>query len=329
MKKDLDVNEIIKLYKNGLSCAKIGKKFNTTHNTISSLLKKEGIEVVIQPNKYILDEKSIVDLYKNGDSLTNIAKKFNVSRKVITRIIKNNNIEITNLYNSKHKYNEDYFNKIDCEEKAYWLGFLYADGNVIYNKKYAVDIGLSETDILHLKKLKYQLCSTSKITCRNIKLNDKFHRSCRLIIHNKKIVEDLINLGCVPNKSLILKFPNNNQVPYKFLRHFIRGYFDGDGSVYLNKSKRNYSLCVNFIGTYDFLNELNNYFIENLDNYTKTNIYKKENGNSYFILKTRNQATSILDFLYNDSSIFLERKFNKYINLKQMTCRPKPTLQET
>ena len=123
-------------------------------------------------------------------------------------------------------FDEHKFEKIDTEEKAYWLGFLDADG-CIHNGRnydYGIELGLQEQDYSHLVKFKDFIEKDNKI-CYREKIN-----SYRYQFKNKTMNKDLINLGCVPHKSLILKFPDEDQVPDNFLIPFIRGYFDGDGS---------------------------------------------------------------------------------------------------
>lgn len=118
----------------------------------------------------------------------------------------------------KFAVNESYFEKINSFNKAYWLGFLFADG---YNRYSEITINLHSKDIQHLEKFKNALSSEHKIRqhpSRNI-ATFKFR--------SLKMGKDLYNLGCIKNKSLIMDKPSN--IKEKFLPAFIRGYFDGDG----------------------------------------------------------------------------------------------------
>lgn len=71
--------------------------------------------------------ETIINLYNNQESLNEIGKTFNVSRNVIKRILEESKIEIRKR-TQKHKGNYSIFETIDNSEKAYWLGFLAADG---------------------------------------------------------------------------------------------------------------------------------------------------------------------------------------------------------
>lgn len=207
---------------------------------------------------------------------------------------------------SKYKFKENFFEIIDTEEKAYWLGFLYADGCVRNNKKnriYAVRLRLAVKDLSHLKKFKKALCSNHpiKINTDRIKYKNKWNEFdiCSIYVYSIKMVEDLIALGCIPKKSLILKFPNAKQVPEKFIHHFIRGYFDGDGHIGFNHKFK-------LMGTKKFLNKVKDII--------KVGKIKPQCNVFFLCAYKKKSIISIRDFLYRDYSICLKRKeiiFNK------------------
>ena len=141
------------------------------------------------------------------------------------------------------------FEKIDTEEKAYWLGFLYADGSV-GSKEDKIELGLAEKDLKHIEKFKTFMNINNKISYR------EKTKSYRMSFRSAQCKQDLINKGCVPKKSLILNFPNENQVPKYLIRHFIRGYFDGDGCFSRQLHNIIVSPTVGFIGTKDFLEKI-------------------------------------------------------------------------
>lgn len=198
--------------------------------------------------KYIYDLEKIKKDLSLGISLT----KIKGNRNTISKILKENNIEIPNKNNKLYNYNDTIFEIIDTEEKAYWLGFLYADGNVTKrlikkeNRKdkfsYQLELSLAEVDKDHLIKFgrfMFQDFNEEKnLKKKIIKLKEKEYIAYKITINSKKIVEDLIKLGCVPKKSLILTYPTEEQIPFKLQHHFIRGYFDGDGCVSFNNFKK-------------------------------------------------------------------------------------------
>ena len=162
---------------------------------------------------------SAVKFYKeNSITITACAEKFSCDRHALSRWLKKSGLKINP--HGKQLLNSDKFSCIDTEEKAYWLGFLYADGNVRENK---ISLELAVKDKEHLEKFNQFMEKEKDILTSG-------HR-VRCLFMDKKVYQDLVNLGVVPNKSLILKFPNYNQVPKNLIRHFIRGYVDGDGSL--------------------------------------------------------------------------------------------------
>jgi intein-encoded DNA endonuclease-like protein len=233
-------------------------------------------------------------------TLTNICKKYNFTRWSFTKYLKTNNI-CTKRKISAH---ENIFENIDSEEKAYWLGFLYADGSITYNinqKRYVVEIGLSIKDINHLINFK-KFINTDK----DIEIKDD-GKTCRISVNSKKICEDLIKLGCIPKKSLILKFPNKNQVNKKFIRHFIRGYFDGDGCISFNKRSRSFK--VTLLGTIEFVNGIIKKL--NLVEY-KIDKDRRHLGNTFTLRFNSIEGFNFINLLYLNSNIYLNRKFERY-----------------
>ena len=219
---------------------------------------------------------------------------------------------------SKYNYNKDYFEKIDTEDKAYWLGFLYADGciNRLYrNEKLSnmnLEIGLCKEDTEHLNK--FSRCIESNVPIKN-KINTyKGHKyeSSRLIICSKKMCYDLWDKGCTPQKTYTIKFPDNNIVPDKFIRDFIRGYFDGDGCIYVNEKTGRIEVTIT--GMFDMLNGISNFLISKKILRVKPKLYKdkRSEANTMYIYG-KDSIKEILDYLYKDSNIYLDRKYAKYI----------------
>lgn len=113
-----EIEEFIKLYNSGESCAQIAKKYDTTGNTISSMLKRNGIEVINRQNQLNFDINAVIKDYNNGESLARLAKKYKTTANCLSRKLKQKNIEIINQQN-RTKFNENIFDSIDTEDKAY------------------------------------------------------------------------------------------------------------------------------------------------------------------------------------------------------------------
>lgn len=318
--KKEDIDNIIKLYQNGNSCTKISKMHNTTGNTISALLKRNNIDVI---NKQNLKRYKIEDIIKDycefKISITQISKKYKSSSTKISSDLKKYGIVVENFHN-KSKFNEHIFDIIDTEEKAYWLGFIFADGYISSSdikgkNKYQFELSLSGKDASHLLKFnKFVSYVGNNVKFGNIKLKEKTFTRCRWSVSNKHLWETLNAYGCTPKKSLTLTFPDKNIfTEQKLIIPFIRGYFDGDGCVYELKGKSP-SLAISVLGTTQFLNPIVELFFPR--NLTKNH---DKNNVTYMYALNRRQAFVFLYVIYYNASIYLNRKYQKFYNWKN--CR--------
>ncbi len=247
------------------------------------------------------DEEIILNEYVvNKKSKRSILNEYKFSNYKINKVLKNNNIIIRNNSFNSRKYNidENFFGVIDTEDKAYWLGFIMADGWITCGK--VLGIKLHPKDKSHLKKF---LNSTNSnypihegVSTHGYSIGGKF---VNLNITNKKLYNDLLDKGVLVKKSKTLEFPN--KIPNNLINHFIRGYFDGDGSVF--KRPDGY-LGVNVLGTENFLKK-----ILEFSNINK-NIYKYKKKEIHYISLCCKDATKFLEYIYKNSILYLERKKN-------------------
>jgi hypothetical protein len=256
---------------------------------------------------------SICQMYNEGKTTKEVAAFFKVSDSLIYKILKINYVELRSTGKIKFKVNENFFSKIDNEEKAYFLGFLYADGN-LSTKIYTVSIELQERDKEILKKFK-ELISTDSPLKERTRKNNKY---ISLTICQKHICEQLIKLGCVSNKSLILNFPNKDIVPEHLVRHFIRGYSDGDGCIsnYIKNNYKAYSWDI--VSTNNFCQHIQE-IIKKLHVNSTIRYVSKNMITSRLTVGGNNQTKIILDWLYQDANIYLQRKYDKYLDFINYT----------
>lgn len=249
-------------------------------------------------------------MYLEGNSIEQIAKELHLERRCFSHFLKDNGIEVKNP-TLKRNLNEDFFEVIDTEEKAYWLGFLYADGYIGEKfrngklKQMTLEVALKGSDDEHLIKFMNSLeYSNYKITHRTVNNSD----TCRVGIYCTKLCKDLINKGCTPKKSLILQFPSYNIVPKDLMKHFIRGYIDGDG--YLGVKHNNtcdtlrFSICS---GSEDFLLSL----VKEMGLKNTDYRYRKDNRSNLYIIEIHKEPTlRIINYLYKNSKVHLTRKYD-------------------
>lgn len=249
-------------------------------------------------------------MYLDGLSLRQIERDIGYDRKKLSQQLKQDDVKVVSrgITNGTQKYrhNVESFQSIDCEEKAYWLGFLYADGNV-YPPRGQLELGLAEKDKHHLERFRDFISPQVPVKKRIVTINNKHHIAYRIQINSMSIVQDLIRNGCIPNKSMKLSFPNEHIVSKKLVHHFIRGYFDGDGSSFMRKEKtwKNQAV-VSIVGNRSFLGSL----VQHLTpvGISSTNrFYKKGQAYSYHITGNGNYK-KFHSYIYNNATIYLERK---------------------
>lgn len=305
------LNKAVKMLEAGISKRQICLRLNIEKHTFNNKLKE--LNIYKPSNKggtrNTSYDNEILIMYKENMSIEKISKKLQVSTNLVWHCLKENNY-IKNNYNI-YNYNTDIFEKIDNEEKAYWLGFLYADGYI--NLQKGVELTLCEKDKNHLEKFKDFINPDYKLKYR---INVKAYR---ISICSVKIANDLNKLGCMQTKSLILKFPSYKQVPKKLIHHFMRGYFDGDGSVFLNKpSKGNGTKIqcgISILGTKEFLDEFDK-ILFNECKLTHKNKYGRC-GEAYQLRRGGNlQTKKIFNYLYKDATIYLDRKYARFCRLE-------------
>lgn len=222
---------------------------------------------------------------------------------------------------SKYNYNKDYFSIIDTEDKAYWLGFLYADGciNRYYKneklKSMSLELNLCEKDKEHLNKFLKCLNSNVPIQEKTNNVGGKQYKSYRLTINCTKLCYDLIDLGCTPQKTYTIKFPTDDIVPKNLMKDFLRGFFDGDGCISVTRMNDKPHIVTNFSGMSGMLKSISDFLISEKILRVIPKIHKderrEETYNMYFYGSDSNKE--FLDYLYKDATIYLDRKYNTYI----------------
>lgn len=274
------------------------------------------------------------EMYENGKKFYQIANELGVNRKTVSIKLKELGYKADERYVRKinpeklrkydYSYAENIFEVIDTEEKAYWLGFLYADGYVSYRNN-TVSLALAEEDIEHLNKFRHFFRLDNKpFTRKTKKVNNKKYIGYEFSICNEKIKSDLCKLGCCPQKTFNITFPSDNIVPSNLKKDFIRGYIDGDGCITTSQSSY---ITLDIVGTDSFLDGYQKWTrlkYNKLHHFKDTDV--KHSMYSGFA------AIYILDILYENATIFLERKHNKYLELRRLRMssvkRPKSIIAE-
>ena len=254
-----------------------------------------------------IEKSEILNQRKIGVSEKEILINFDISSRQYYNLLKLNNIERNKLV--RYGFNEDYFEVIDSEDKAYFLGFIIADGNISKNNN-SVRIIQKETDILY--EFKKFISFEGPIFTRN---DGKIYF---ITVASSKMKNDLDKLGISSNKTMVVKYPD---ISKKLQNHFIRGVFDGDGCISLrtdkrdNKQRGQFNICS---GSYDFIKEYYDKLVifANLGGKNKIRCPK---GTDYVVdWGGLSDIENIYDFLYKDANVFLKRKketFDKVVSI--------------
>lgn len=267
----------------------------------------------------ISKQNTIVSEYLNSDiSCVELGQKYHLHENTIIRWLENRGIKrraSNTRFNRKYTLNENYFDKIDTEAKAYFLGLLYADG-CNSEDLHRFDINLQEEDRYILELLCQELETNKPLELR-IKKNKKHKNAVSITITSHRISIQLAKLGCVQRKSLILEFVKPNLIPENLMHHFVRGYFDGDGCV-TKYNKLGIKLCI--ASTEKFCLGLHNY----LSRYFQLDwrFYKncKKTGNlitTVMQLGKFKQIYTFLFWLYKDATVYLKRKYDNWLFFKE------------
>ena len=306
----------------------------TGTGTIARKLRSLGVEVKNHLLKPVtVSDEELVQMYNSGMSLMEIAKRVSNSKGAMVVRQKLQELGVDTSYKSNsHKYrekmshsfhhytlDEHVFDCIDTEEKAYWLGFLMADG---YNHedKTAVCLRLQTEDEEILEKFKVFLKSDVPIyTFNRVTKVSHLQREYKEVrVNSVYLSKQLAKLGCNQGKTYTLEFPNcisDDLVP-----HFIRGYFDGDGCIAITnrnnrKSPNSKEYQFTLTGRKEFLEIVQQHLINNVG-VSKTLLNKHRSNFAQSIhYNGFNVVSRILDYLYKNATIFLKRKHDKYLQI--------------
>ena len=338
--------------------SEIAKHLNRTFNAISGQMDKLGLvrnkSWTSEEEQYLLDhfinmthkemgdvlgrtEGSVrakcfdMNLYKNEipwteEEITYIKDHYmEMSNKEIAKVLNRTDnaihIKASKMGLKKYPYYCDYhyFDNIDTEEKAYWLGFISADGWISKKDKTnscSVGIELQYADIKHLQKFNKSISGNYKITdrwktCSLSKNTEKKNHMCVIRIYSMIMHDALCDLGISNTKSYDLSIP---KLKDDLIRHYLRGYFDGDGCLTITNKTFSVSIIT---ASERFKNDFLS--IMNLEEIIFTEAsYVNEFGTIMYrpFLSSNEKKIKFLDYLYQDSSIYLDRKYKKYLKAK-------------
>ena len=244
-------------------------------------------------------------------TVTQLSEKYKIHKDSISIWLRKNHCttkELTGIRNRKYNVNDNYFEHINSYNKAYLLGVFYSDGYLV-TEGITKRIGLDVKDTEWLQSIGKELESEAPLY-KTAKEQLK-----RLKITSPKMYEDLKKLGCVENKTFLLKFPTVEQVPKEFQLAFILGLWDGDGSIVIctpRKSTHQPSFKIDLTGTKELLEGVQR--VLNLSHIKLYQRFPERNRNNWTLsVHGVNNVAQVLNKIYKDAPTFcLKRKHEKF-----------------
>lgn len=291
--------QIIEFYNNGNSMKATGLEFGISPVTVKNVLDRNNIQKRTSGGIYKLPNEEIINKYKSGLSCNKIALEYGVTFHTISNILKKYNIKRDNIYHNLNLI-ENYWENIDSFDKAYFLGFLLADGNITKNQ---VKMELSKKDEEILYIFNNYTNSSNKIISIDRKNKGKFSA---FSVKRKKWIEDLSKYGMVPNKTFITEIPKLN---LDLMPHLIRGLIDGDGWITCKGNQ------IGFCGTEKCVTQLRDYLVSTLGVFNVKIIH--QNTNVWQVSWSSKRDIKLIgEYIYKDKhDCFLLRKYKNYLEL--------------
>ena len=295
--------EFLKANYQSMTIEEIASALEKTYSCVFSQARKIGLSKTgCKNNKWSDEEISFIKEHYQDMTTNEIAEYLNRTPKAVH--VKKSRLGLKN--DPIYSYDRNKFEKILTEDDAYWLGFLYADGYVCHsNNSWWYGVELQYRDIGHLKKL-------NKYMNGNMHIDTFYHKSptsenickmCKIMYCSKQLFLNLANCGCMQRKSKVITMPFG-VVPEQLIRHFIRGYFDGDGScgIYRRSERKyiKYPRAKITCGSHDFVNQLKEY-LNNIN--IRCGIVTSKEGNYDIFFSGKDNVVNFLKYMYNESNI--------------------------
>lgn len=252
--------------------------------------------------KYSEDKvNKILLLHKQGLNPTEIAKELNTYNTTIRRILLKEGLTPRTQSQERAVVKTNPFIDLNDQQVQYWLGYIAADGNISKAPRNRVNVS-TNLDPDHLNKYIKFIGYPIKL----LKYLNKKYQVWEYSVNfaNKEVRDYLVELGLTPNKSLTLK------LNFPITWHFLRGLFDGDGCVRKCGNNNNVSLDL-ISASIDFINQIQEFLIS----HNILCLIRKHRNLYYITINKREYINLIYHLMYDDSSISLDRKREKYGSL--------------
>lgn len=298
---------ILNDFDEGLNTVELGLKYGRDNTTIGKLLKRNGLKARNIKSKLTKEQVlEAYDLYaKEMLTTLELGDLYSVDANTIANSFRRYGLSVRNSGHIPEVRDLDLFEKIDSEEKAYFLGLLMADGSIKEDKtSYTLSLELQERD----KHILYEFASflgLPRERVRKTKRQKKNSITYIVVVGSTNFCNHLMDKGIVPNKMGHKEMPSG--VPLSLMRHMIRGLIDGDGTV-KHKNKE-----VVLYGGGKMTQQVSNFLYRELPLKNKPAVKKYKNSVPRMTTYV-SDYNEIISYLYKDSTVFLKRKNPFYSN---------------
>lgn len=303
-KKAFPEEDICNHYQKSSSLSETARHFNTTVVTVGRILERRGLRTRLKtgkgrPSDLTKHRDKIIGLYKAGASISKIRDEIGVNTNTTnyTRLLKDAGLDIRTRGQQKAIYsvNQDYFSMIDTPMKAYIMGLIYTDGSVRTHPKKKFLIELHKDDEYTVELIRKEIGYTGPLY-----YTDK--NSVILSVHGEKMVNSLVSLGAIHNKTKTLTYPN--WIREDLIPHFMHGVLDGDGWASVSEANNvSVGICS---GAKDFFDGMTRFLNQHQIKFTTV---VTEGCNYRFEIHANNDRIRFLGLLFKDSPAIMKRKF--------------------
>ena len=300
---DEEVGAIFRLFEHGEPIIGIARKLRIGEKWVRRILVENGKHVVGERAWGEDDKKRCGQLYVAGQNVASIARKLNTSQPNVQYQLHKSGLW---KYKGTRKYrcNYQYFKSIDDERKAYWLGFIAADGNVFGG---TLHIGVHVKDAEHLKVFRDDIKANYPVRIKEYVSKGKKSKIARIDIYSKELVLYLAGVGIHPNKTPTLEWESIvRHMDTELIRHFYRGFSDGDGSWTFSsrRSPKWCTVCHSKLFMDGMLSWLNNALESKMCPYFHNNSWRID-------VAGWKRCEMIFDLMYKDVNVLLPRKVER------------------
>ena len=307
-------NEVIEYYKSGKTKEEIMSLIPCSKSYVEVVLHNAGLLVPHLKTKE--EEMNVLNLYSQGLSKDKIYHMTGIAPSTQWRIFKKYGFNTRQGGNyRKYSFDNHYFDVIDTPNKAYVIGLIISDGN-ISTDGYSLRITLQSSDKKILEQINEDMKNTTPLSFLDKSTeNEKWNDQYRLELNSKELCNTLSGYGIHPNKSLSIKYPD--MISPKYNKDIIRGILDGDGNIDIKRNGKPNQ--VRITGTIYICESIKEIIYNELG--IKSSIYdcRCNEITKTLAIHGIDNIIKFLDWIYKDSELHLERKFNQYRSIIENT----------